>query len=261
MLCENCKIEADASSATDQEILYLELIEQKHVWGSVGCAACNHTGFKGRIPIAQAWPFTRDVRSHLRKGVADCEQLTDMAKKHGLISLNEVGRSRIAQGLTSVEEAIRVLGTSFWSELGSENHSALESTRKSDRVSMREKILIVEHDAGLRSQLVAELESRDYVVTAVATTEEAVTEIERGAPVDLLLLDIDNEQESVMRSFSGLRGALSWVGLSAMLLLRERSETIETLLEVHGASDYLIKPVTVSRVCDQAEAVLKRRHM
>jgi len=260
-LCEDCKVQVDVNSATDQESLYLELIKQKHVWRSTGCARCNHTGFKGRIPIAQVWNFTDDVRNHLRRGQSDYEELTEMAKKRGLVSLNEVGRTRIAEGLTSVDEIVRVLGTSFWSELGSENHSVLESIGKTDRVSMHEKILIVQADDELRSQIAAELESRDYIVTAVATMEEAVTEIESENPLDLLLLDLEKGQESVMRSFSDLRGALSWVGLSAILLLPERSETIETMLEIHGASDYLIKPASVSKISDRVEAVLKRRHL
>ena len=74
----------------------------------------------------------------------------------------------------------------------------------------------------------AELESRSCVVTAVDNAEQAVEVVAKGEPLDLLLLDIENKHQSPLESFNDLQSSLSPSG----------SATVETLLEVHGASDY-----------------------
>lgn len=259
--CEHCKISVSAADANDLEMLYLQLSGRKNVWRSTGCDACSHDGYAGRIPVGQVWALTDDVRNMLRRGETDHEALSKIASDHGLQSLSSAGFKRIDDGLTTVEEVARVLGANFWSALGSEGHSVLETMGRSDRVSMHEKLLIVEPNETLRNQLITELESREYVVTAVASREEAVAVVERGEPLDLLLLDIDNENQTPLQSFNDLAGSLSMLGLSRVLMLPTESEAVETLLEAYGASDYLIKPVGPQRVADLVEAVLKRRHL
>ena len=45
---------------------------------------------------------------------------------------------------------------------------------KPDHVAMREKLPIVGSDSSLRDEIANELESREYVVTAVENSDEAV---------------------------------------------------------------------------------------
>ena len=261
-LCDNCKIETTSTNASEHEKLYLQLTSRTSVYSAKGCAKCNRTGYSGRIPVSQIWSLTDDVRGMLRRNETDDTALFTRASQHGLKTLNESGRERITEGLTSVEEASRVLGSGFWAELGSEDHSALESIGNLDhRVSMKEKIIVVEPDTGLRIELVDELESRDYIVTAVDSAVEAARIIENGDPIDLMVLDVEHETRSPMDSFTDLRSALSWVGLSPLLLLPSGAQAVETALEIHGAVDYLVKPLPVKKICDQVEVILKRRHL
>ncbi len=260
-LCPACNVRVDEKSANDLEALYLQLAKKRSVMHARACDACGHSGYKGRIPVSQVWGLTDDVRNLLRTGDADHDSLTGMAYKHGLRTLSESGCNRINDGITSVEETARILGPSFWSSLGSEEHSILEFMGKTERVSMHEKLLIVESDETLRSKLVTELELREYIVTAVPNSYDAALEIEKGEPLDLLLIDIENEHQSPMKSFSDLSSSLSMIGLSLVLLIPAGSEAVETLLETHGAADYLVKPISTERIADLVEAVLQRRHI
>jgi len=54
---------------------------------------------------------------------------------------------------------------------------------------------------------------------------------------------------------------LAFSGLSAVLLIPEESEALETLLEIHNASDWIRKPATPDVVAQTVQAVLKRRHL
>lgn len=258
--CPHCAIGIQKLDATDFEALYLELTGREQVSRSTGCDACSHTGFSGRLPLGQVWDITDDVRNQLRKGDYDHESLEQLAMDHGLRPLTDAARRRIDAGLTSVEEAARVVGSSFWSSLGSEGIPLSESlTEKSS--SMHEKLLIVEPDAELRESLKSELERRQYVVTAVANSDEAKEILALGEPLDLLLLDIESVSLSPLQSFNDLSASLSMLGLSTVILVPQDGAAVETLLTTHGATDYLLKPSSVERIADLCSSVLKRRHM
>jgi type IV pilus assembly protein PilB len=73
-----------------------------------GCPRCNQTGYKGRIGIYQLMVMTEEL-SHLAATHASRDDLERAALGAGMRTLWDDGLSKVASGLTSIEEIGRVL--------------------------------------------------------------------------------------------------------------------------------------------------------
>jgi type II secretory ATPase GspE/PulE/Tfp pilus assembly ATPase PilB-like protein len=73
-----------------------------------GCDACNHTGYRGRLVIAEVMQITKTIQDAVvaRSSQADIHML---AMKEGMISMREVALMKVRQGETTLEEIMRVL--------------------------------------------------------------------------------------------------------------------------------------------------------
>lgn len=117
-LC-NCKQEKEISNK-DKDILSgtLPKISQKlkdnfsvpeKLFYPTGCEKCMNTGYKGRIAIIEIAEFTREQKDLIIKGVSENE-LSASFEAAGFILMKEDGLLKVLQGLTTVEEVLRVAG-------------------------------------------------------------------------------------------------------------------------------------------------------
>jgi len=108
-ICESCR-EEDTPQA---ELLarFGELFDGKemHFWHGKGCPNCHGSGFRGRIGIYEVLMPDEEMR-HLIASGASVLELSRMARQLGTTSLFEDARDKVCQGLTTVEEMLRVLG-------------------------------------------------------------------------------------------------------------------------------------------------------
>jgi excisionase family DNA binding protein len=74
----------------------------------VGCAACNQTGYRGRLVIAEALEMSPELARALGRN-APPEELTGLAVQQGLVPLVLDGLQRAAAGETTVAEVLRVV--------------------------------------------------------------------------------------------------------------------------------------------------------
>lgn len=72
-----------------------------------GCPACRQTGYRGRIGIFELLVVTREFREAIVGG-AHASQLQALAARAGMLPLQFDGLSKVAAGLTTVEEVLRV---------------------------------------------------------------------------------------------------------------------------------------------------------
>ena len=72
-----------------------------------GCVDCGNSGYYGRIGLFEVLPISEKVSKLilLRSSAADIEK---EAKEEGMISLKEDGFLKVTEGLTTVEEILRV---------------------------------------------------------------------------------------------------------------------------------------------------------
>jgi len=73
-----------------------------------GCVRCNQTGYKGRVGVYQLLTMTESI-AQLAVARASREDVERAAMEAGMRSLWDDGLSKVAAGLTSVEELARVL--------------------------------------------------------------------------------------------------------------------------------------------------------
>ena len=73
---------------------------------AVGCDACNQTGYRGRVGLFEVMRIT-DATRELILANASPYELRRAALKDGMRNLRQSGLSKIAAGMTTVEEVVR----------------------------------------------------------------------------------------------------------------------------------------------------------
>jgi type II secretory ATPase GspE/PulE/Tfp pilus assembly ATPase PilB-like protein len=73
-----------------------------------GCTACGHTGYRGRIGIAELLRLTPGMKQMVRDRASEAE-LAAAAAASGMRSLRDDAVAKIRGGLTTVEEVLRVI--------------------------------------------------------------------------------------------------------------------------------------------------------
>ncbi len=77
------------------------------VWRAVGCLECRNTGYLGRIGIYEILTLTIDLK-RLLVSEPDLVKLTEAAYRAGMRPLRVAGAMKVAQGLTTLEEVLKV---------------------------------------------------------------------------------------------------------------------------------------------------------
>jgi type IV pilus assembly protein PilB len=72
-----------------------------------GCPTCNFTGMKGRVAIYEAMPVTETLRDMILKNAATSD-LREQAQKDGMKTLRQSGLVKVLEGVTTIEEVLRV---------------------------------------------------------------------------------------------------------------------------------------------------------
>jgi type IV pilus assembly protein PilB len=84
-----------------------EEAEGVRVYAGKGCAACANTGYKGRISVHEImWMIPELQEAIVRQRPAN--ELKDIAVKAGMRTLRQTGLRKVANGLTTIDEVLRV---------------------------------------------------------------------------------------------------------------------------------------------------------
>ncbi len=111
-LCPHCK--EKVPFGTDEEIkLWNEVVAPwkgeppREVWRPVGCLECRNTGYLGRIGIYEILLMNSEIKKFVTEA-AEVMALTAQAYKSGMKPLRLSGALKVAQGLTTLEEVLKV---------------------------------------------------------------------------------------------------------------------------------------------------------
>ena len=72
-----------------------------------GCPACHFTGMRGRVAIYEVMPVSPELRDLILRN-ASISEIRDVAESQGMRTLRQSGLLKVIQGLTTVEEILRV---------------------------------------------------------------------------------------------------------------------------------------------------------
>jgi general secretion pathway protein E len=76
---------------------------------AVGCELCDHTGFTGRVPVAELLVVSPEIRSAVNER-RPTEEIEQLARAAGMVPLLDDGLRRAATGETPLSEVLRVVG-------------------------------------------------------------------------------------------------------------------------------------------------------
>jgi general secretion pathway protein E len=78
-----------------------------YLWRGAGCKECIGTGYKGRTGIYEILLMSDTIKSTILK-TSDSNLIKKQAISEGLHTLREDGARKVEEGLTTIEEVLRV---------------------------------------------------------------------------------------------------------------------------------------------------------
>lgn len=108
-LCEHCKQPYQLSDE-EYQALGLEFgeSEDKTIYAPKGCRRCLNTGYKGRVGLYELMLMSDEIARLCIANKSD-NDIRDQARKEGMFTLKDDGFFKVKQGLTSLEEVLRVV--------------------------------------------------------------------------------------------------------------------------------------------------------
>lgn len=121
LVCENCKEEI---KPTEEELAFVKKVvaeipetsgekvapesEWKFYKGK-GCEVCNKSGYKGRVGIYEILVMSDEIKAAMSESLSEF-QVRELAKQQGMITIQQDGILKVLDGITTIEEIIRVAG-------------------------------------------------------------------------------------------------------------------------------------------------------
>jgi len=81
--------------------------EKLTLWRGKGCPKCGNVGYRGRLGIFELLYMTEEI-SRLVLENAPSSKIHDTSVKLGMLTLLQDGYLRIVEGMTTLEEVLRV---------------------------------------------------------------------------------------------------------------------------------------------------------
>ena len=296
MVCPSCAV---PRSPTDWQMGELHLapqdVQRAEFKVGGGCAACGHSGYRGRGGVFEMLVVDAGVRRLIAEG-ANEPAIRRAARGAGMRSLREDGVRRAMAGETTLEEVLRVTPSEGGAEgacpvcaqeVEPEFHRCPwcgADLRPNDCASCARplargwvvcpdcgtprnageesegrlpKLLVVDDDKSVRAAITAML-TGDYDVVEAADGEEALRIVHSAAP-DAVLCDVGMPGIDGYTVTRELRARPVTMHLPVVLMtgLDDRDAELEGLRS--GADDHLAKPLDPEVLIARLEAVLPRR--
>jgi general secretion pathway protein E len=107
-LCTSCKAPAPIEQNDwDALVGEFKLPKPNHIYKPVGCLECRNTGFRGRSGIYEMLTLSPSLRKLITPDT-NLATLTKLAQREGMQPLIINGAEKIAAGLTTIEELLKV---------------------------------------------------------------------------------------------------------------------------------------------------------
>lgn len=105
-VCRDCAEEMQPTER-EKELFQAHGIEFGTIKRGIGCSSCNMTGYRGRLAIQEVLPVDDVIRDKIANK-ANMNDIREYAKSAGMSFLLQDGLLKVAQGLTTTEEVLRV---------------------------------------------------------------------------------------------------------------------------------------------------------
>jgi general secretion pathway protein E len=99
MICKHCRVEYDMRPTPAGDII--------RTYRGAGCDACFGSGYTGRVGIFELMELNDEIRHKIMRG-EDAVEITNSARRNGMRNLREDGWDKVAKGVTTAAELMRV---------------------------------------------------------------------------------------------------------------------------------------------------------
>jgi type IV pilus assembly protein PilB len=106
LLCPKCRQLSETPELDLKLLTEAEIKRVKRSWVGAGCPECRGTGYRGRVPLFEVMPVTS---LYMRQAILESapeDRLAKLAVLEGMTPLREAALEVVAQGQTSLEEAM-----------------------------------------------------------------------------------------------------------------------------------------------------------
>jgi len=107
-VCKECKQPYEADEESLVPFGYIpQGLGKLTLYKGKGCHVCSFTGMKGRVAIYEVMPIADEVREMILRNAPTAE-LRDAATKAGMKTLRQNALLKVIEGMTTIEEVLRV---------------------------------------------------------------------------------------------------------------------------------------------------------
>ncbi|MDP4028172.1 MAG: GspE/PulE family protein [Gallionella sp.] len=107
-LCPHCKATGEISEETWQELVSpWKAAKPAQVSVATGCLECRMTGYRGRTGIYEMLPLSAEMKKLVVRD-AELSKIKALARREGMKPLRLSGAEKVATGLTTAEEIIKI---------------------------------------------------------------------------------------------------------------------------------------------------------
>jgi type II secretory ATPase GspE/PulE/Tfp pilus assembly ATPase PilB-like protein len=105
-LCLHCKAQ-ETPSAEMAEFLSMQGMDSDTMWVAKGCKKCRQTGYSGRVGIYELLVVDDQLRDIIARN-PNVAEFRRLCIERGMVTLRQDGIRKVARGLTTVPEVMRV---------------------------------------------------------------------------------------------------------------------------------------------------------
>lgn len=265
--------------------------EGQALYKAVGCAECAQTGYRGRFSIVEVLAMHPELEELIGAG-ATADRIAEAARRHGMHSLFESGLSHVLDGMTSVEELLRVTdipavrGPAAPPPASAASVAAASPplpvapassgvTTPGDLTAFellddilppdveptpgaKGTVLLVDDEDSLRMVMKDLLERDGWAVREAGDGVQALDAVDRHAP-DIIILDLNLPGLDGYAVLEKLRSRPATREIPIIVLTAKGDEDNEVRVLEAGADDFLTKPFRARALSARLDSVLSRR--
>jgi type IV pilus assembly protein PilB len=227
-----------------------------------GCEHCRFTGYKGRMAVHELLPLTPRVRTVLLSQPSS-DPLRMAARSNGMRTMFEDGQRKVARGLTTVEELMRVVPPPEEENVAEADNAEAEAgaspvSAESPRAARPPRALIIDTDEASARSVQNVLTAEHFDTFVARTPQEGLAVVYRESP-DLILADVVGTPGSDgLDLLRKLKGRLATCQVPVVMLSSVGHVQAEVRALDAGAEDFLRKPIDPNLLLSRIRRALLR---
>ncbi len=274
-ICSACAIDRPPAAETLERLGGPERLPGGGAWkAGQGCDECSQSGYRGRVAIHELLMVTDEVREQIANRASD-QKIREAGRRGGMRLLVEDGIDKAANGVTTLEEVLRLAPLEeSWKTGGPKPRTApatqggaapgtspapVAAGEPAEPVSggVKPRVLIVEDSPTVVTVVKYFLELEGF---EVLVAEDGLTglQLARTTLPDVLVSDLNMPGMDGIALVEALRKEPATEQMAILMLTSESSIESETKGLSIGADDYITKPVEPRRLAARVKAALAR---